>query len=66
MRVFLLDEIEVPGGGHAEAVVAVVVPIVVDVQALGVEVAHVHAVAVRVHRKLLAPVYATGNREELF
>ena len=39
-------ERRLPGGRHADVVVAVVVPVVVDVETVGVEVAHVDAVAV--------------------
>jgi len=45
---FFFDEVEVPSGGNADVVVAVVVPVVVDVETLRIEVAHVDVVAVRV------------------
>ena len=47
MRERLCGEIEVPGGGETKVVVPVVIPVVVDVQTLGIEVPDVHAVAVR-------------------
>jgi len=39
-----------PGGRDAEIVVHVVVVVVVDIEAIGIELADVHAVAVRVER----------------
>lgn len=39
-------EIEVPGGGQADIVPVVVVPVVVDIETLGAEVAHIDAVTV--------------------
>ncbi len=50
-----------PGGGDADVVIAVVVPVVVDVQAVGIEVANVDTIAVRIHL-LPVPVHVTGNR----
>jgi len=50
-----------PGGGQADVVIAVIVPVVVDVETVGVEVADVDTVAVRIHL-LPAPVRVTGNR----
>lgn len=41
------SEIEVPGGRQTDVVIAVVVPVVVDVQTILVEVADVDPVAVR-------------------
>ena len=43
-------EKRLPGGRNAQVGVPVVVPIVVDVEAVGVEIADVHAVAVRVEK----------------
>ena len=53
-------EIEVPGRPETDVVVAVVVP-VVDVETLGIEVADVDAVTVRVEI-LLVPIRVTENR----
>lgn len=41
-------EKRLPGSRETEIVVAVVIPVVVDVETLGVEVADVHTIAVRV------------------
>lgn len=54
-------KIEVPGTGDAEVVVAVVVPVVVDVEAAGIEIADVDAIAIRIHC-LPALFRATGTR----
>ena len=56
-----IDEAEVPGRREAEIVVPIVIPVVVDVQAIRVEVADVHAVAVRVHAMLSASINGTES-----
>jgi len=40
---------EVPGGGDGQIVIAIVIPVVVDLEAGSIEVAEVDAVAVRIH-----------------
>ena len=40
---------EVPGGGDGQIAIAIVIPIVVDLEAGSIEVAEVDAVAVRIH-----------------
>ena len=52
--------IEVPSGGQTEVVVAVVVPVVVDAEPAGIEVAEVDTVAVRVDI-LSAPIHTTES-----
>ena len=47
-RAFSLNEKEVPDGGETEIVIAIVIGVVVDVQTIGVEIADIDAVAVRV------------------
>lgn len=41
-----VDREEIPGADRTEVVVGIVVPVVVDVEAVLVEVAHVHAVVI--------------------
>ena len=57
---FAKIEKRLPSRGHADVVVAVVVPVVVDVQAVSIEVADVDPVAVRVDM-LPASVRVTGT-----
>ncbi len=45
--------IEIPGGRDTEIAVTVVIPVVVDVQALGIEVADVDMIAIGVHAHCL-------------
>ena len=42
-------EIEVPSGRDAQIVVTVVIPVVVEVETIGIEVAKVDMVAIRVN-----------------
>ena len=49
-----------PAGGQTEVVVPVVVPVVVDVEAILIEVTDVDAVAVRVEI-LLIPIHGTKS-----
>ena len=58
-----MSEIEkgVPGEDDSEVVVGIVVPVVVDVEAVPVEVAHVDVVAVGGLDNLPAFVRNTGN-----
>jgi hypothetical protein len=42
-------EKRLPGGRHGHVVIAVIVPVVVDIETVGIEVADVDAVAVRIH-----------------
>ena len=51
---FLRKRERLPGGRHAEIVVAIVVPVVVDVETVGIEVANVDMVAVRVEILLVS------------
>ena len=58
-------ERRLPGRRHTEVGIAVVVPVVVDVETLGVEIADVHAVAVRVQifvRSRLCPLWHRSLR----
>lgn len=55
-----IDRDGLPSRGHADVGVAIVVPVVVDVQAVRIKVADVDPVAVRVDM-LPAPVRATGT-----
>ncbi len=48
-------ETEVPGGRQTNIVPLVAVPVVVDIEALGIEVAHVDAVAVGATRNCSLP-----------
>ena len=50
-----LSSCVLPSGGNTQVVVAVVVPVVVDVETLPIEVANIDAVAVRVHDVCLPP-----------
>jgi len=50
-----------PGGGQTKIVVGVVVPVVVDLETVGIEPADIHAVTVRVER-LSASIYVTEAR----
>jgi hypothetical protein len=55
------SEEELPGGRQPNVVVAVVVPVVVDIQTIGIEVADVDAVATQ-PVSVPAPVRVTGLR----
>ena len=46
---FLQDGGGLPGGRQTEVIIAVIIPVVVDVQTVGIEVADVDTVAVRIH-----------------
>ena len=61
MRARLSGEKRLPGDRQTQVGVPVVVPVVVDVEAIGIEIADVHAVAVRVEI-LSAPIRGTEAR----
>ena len=50
-----LSSCVLPGRGNPDVVVAVVVPVIVDVETLLVEIAEIDEVAVRVHDVCLSP-----------
>ena len=54
------QEKEVPSGRQTEVVVTVVIPVVVDIEPIRIEVAHVDAVAIGVH-ELPTLIYITGD-----
>lgn len=54
MGVYLRKRERLPGGRHTEIVVAIVVPVVVDVEAASIEVANVDTVTVRVEILLVS------------
>jgi len=57
---FLQDGGGLPGGRQTEVIIAVIIPVVVDVQTVGIEVADVDTVAVRIHT-LPVSVHGTGT-----
>lgn len=58
MGVFIKLEIVLPGRSDAEIVIAIVVEVVVDVQAVRVEIAQIDVVAVRVHGILPVSIFS--------
>ncbi len=51
---------EVPRGGDTDVVVAVVIPVVVDIQTVSIKVADVNTVAVRIHVICLSSSVSLG------
>ena len=51
---------EVPRGGDTDVVIAVVIPVVVDIQTVSIKVTDVNTVAVRIHVICLSPSVSLG------